>query len=78
MGQIEEFYLKSKEFKPDYYKTWHHFALLNFDAIVIPQEKFFQKDGTTEGTTAVIEERRRVLSSYSSSPTEANSHKNKK
>lgn len=38
MGQIEEFYVKSKEFKPDYYKTWHHFALLNFDAIIIPQE----------------------------------------
>lgn len=28
-----EYYEKSKEFKSDYYKTWHHYGLLNFDAI---------------------------------------------
>jgi len=39
MKKIEEFYTKAKEFKPDYYKTWHHFALLNFDAINIHNDK---------------------------------------
>lgn len=33
MKKIEEYYEKAKEFKPEYYKTWHHFALLNYSAI---------------------------------------------
>ncbi|EGR30890.1 phosphatidylinositol 3- and 4-kinase family protein, putative [Ichthyophthirius multifiliis] len=33
--KIERFYQSSKNFKADYYKTWHHYALLNFDAINI-------------------------------------------
>lgn len=39
MKKIEEYYEKSKEFKPEYYKTWHHFALLNFSAISMLEDK---------------------------------------
>ncbi|EAS01249.1 phosphatidylinositol 3- and 4-kinase family protein (macronuclear) [Tetrahymena thermophila SB210] len=38
MKKIGEFYQKAKDFKPDYYKTWHHFGLLNFDAINMKQD----------------------------------------
>ncbi|KAL4492653.1 hypothetical protein ABPG73_010202 [Tetrahymena malaccensis] len=36
--KIEEYFEKSKEFKSDYYKTWHHFALLNFDVLDMMEE----------------------------------------
>lgn len=42
--KIEEFYEKSKEFKPDYFKTWHHFALLNFTVLDMMKEESDTKE----------------------------------
>jgi len=48
LKKIEEYYEKSKEYKPEYYKTWHHFALLNFAAIDMTEA------GNTDRTDYII------------------------
>lgn len=45
LKKIEEYYEKSKQCKSEYYKTWHHFALLNFEAVDMMEES--NSDKTT-------------------------------